>query len=126
MALPLQHKSKAPNVPPFFAVGISGFAILMKLMGRLVVQPDRYAGEIPPEKSILMLLLEQRISVHYSCRRGLCGQDLVRIVKGWEHLNAIQDHEEGTLELLQATGKSMRMACCAKVIGNGEVIIEIV
>jgi len=95
-------------------------------MGRLVIQPSIFAGEVPPTKSILMVLLEQRHRVHYSCRRGLCGQDLIRVIQGWEHLNAIQDLEDGTLELLQAKGKPMRMACCAKVIGDGEVIVEVV
>jgi ferredoxin len=95
-------------------------------MGRLVIQPGIFSGEIPPTKSILMVLLEQRYRVHYSCRRGLCGQDLIHVISGWEHLNPIQDHEDGTLELLQAKGKPMRMACCAKIVGDGEVIVEVV
>jgi ferredoxin len=95
-------------------------------MGRLLIEPNLFSGEVPSTKSILMVLLETRQRVHFSCRRGLCGQDLIRIVKGWEHLNEIQDHEDGTLELLQAKGKPMRMACCAKIIGDGEVVIEIV
>ena len=95
-------------------------------MGKLVIQPDIFSGDIPPTKSILMVLLEQRRTVHYSCRRGLCGQDLIRVVKGWEFLNEIQDPEDGTLELLRVKGQPMRMACCAKIIGEGEVIVEVV
>ncbi len=95
-------------------------------MGRLVVRPDIFAGDIPPTKSILMVLLEQRQAVHYSCRRGLCGQDLIRIVSGWEHLYPITDLEDGMLELLRAKSEPMRMACCAKVVGEGEVVVEVV
>jgi len=95
-------------------------------MGRLVVEPNLYFGEVPPDKSILLVLLEQRQLIDFSCRRGLCGQDLIRIVSGNEHLNPIEGLEEGTLELLMEKGKSMRMACCARVIGDGEVVIEIV
>jgi len=95
-------------------------------MGKLLIRPGTVARDVPPEKSILMFLLEQHARVHYSCRRGLCGQDLIRVVQGWEHLNAIQEHEEGTLELLRVKDQPMRMACCAKVIGDGEVIIELV
>ena len=95
-------------------------------MGRLVIQPGVFSGEVPATKSILLVLLEQRHAVHYSCRRGLCGQDLIRIVSGWEFLNPINDLEDGTLELLRAKDKPMRMACCAKVVGDGEVIVEVV
>jgi hypothetical protein len=56
----------------------------------------------------------------------LCGQDLIRVVKGWEFLNEIQDPEDGTLELLRVKGQPMRMACCAKIIGDGEVVVEVV
>jgi len=95
-------------------------------MGRLVIEPQVFAGEVPPGKSILLVLLEQRQTVHHSCRRGLCGQDLIRVLSGSEHLNAIGDVEDGTLELLHAKGEPFRMACCARVIGEGDVVIEIV
>jgi ferredoxin len=95
-------------------------------MARLVIQPNIFSGDVPPTKSILMVLLEQGQRVHYSCRRGLCGQDLIRVVSGWEHLSPITDLEEGTLELLRVKDKPMRMACCAKVIGDGEVVVEVV
>jgi ferredoxin len=95
-------------------------------MGRLLIRPDWYNGEIAPAKSILQVLLEQRYPIHYSCRRGLCGQDLIRVISGWEFLNPIEDHEDGTLTLLRARDQQMRMACCAKVIGDGEVVVEVV
>lgn len=94
-------------------------------MGRLLIRPALYEGEVPPTKSILQVLMEVRHPIHFSCRRGLCGQDLIRIVSGWENLNEIGDAEDGTLTLLQARDKPMRMACCAKVIGAGEVVVEI-
>jgi ferredoxin len=95
-------------------------------MGKLVIEPGIFSGDIAPTKSILMVLLEQRRHIHHSCRRGLCGQDLIRVIKGWEHLNAIEDLEDGTLELLRVKGQPMRMACCAKIIGEGEVVVEVV
>lgn len=95
-------------------------------MPRLVIQPGIFEGEIPPTKTILQVLLEQRAPMHFSCRRGLCGQDLIRILSGWEFLNPIGDLEDGTLELLRAKGKKMRMACCARIVGEGEVTVEIV
>lgn len=95
-------------------------------MGKLILQPGLFEGEIPAHKPILRVMLELHVPLNYSCRRGLCGQDLIRIVSGWEHLNPIGELEEGTLELLRARGKHMRLACCAMVFGPGPVVVELV
>jgi len=95
-------------------------------MGRLVIKPGIYDGEISASKTVLQVLLEQHVAVQYSCRRGLCGQDLIRVLEGWEQLNPISDLEDGTLDLLRAKGKQMRMACCTRVLGVGPVVVEIV
>jgi len=94
-------------------------------MGRLILEPGIFNGEIAPTKSVLLVLLEQHARVNYSCRRGLCGQDLLKVVRGWEFLNPIGDLEEGTLELLGVKGQPYRMACCARIIGDGEVVMEV-
>lgn len=95
-------------------------------MGRLVIRPHIFEGEVGPDQSVLQVLLDLHVPQHYSCRRGLCGQDLIRVLSGWEHLNPIGEAEAGTLTLLLAWGKSMRMACCTRVVGTGEVVVEIV
>ena len=95
-------------------------------MGRLTIEPQIFSGEIPPTKSILLVLLELQQRVHYSCRRGLCGQDVIRVLRGAEFLNPVTELEEGTLELLQLKSEPMRLACCTRVIGNGEVVIQVV
>ena len=95
-------------------------------MGRLVIKPGIYDGEVSPSKTVLQVLLEQHVAIHFSCRRGLCGQDLIRVLEGWECLNPISDLEDGTLDLLRAKHKHMRMACCTRVVGDGQVVVEIV
>ena len=95
-------------------------------MGRLVIEPNVFNDEVPPAKTVLRVLLDLRYPVLHSCRRGLCGQDLIRVLKGWEFLNPIEDNEDGTLTLLQARQHPMRMACCARVVGDGEVVVEVV
>ncbi|MBI3828742.1 MAG: (2Fe-2S)-binding protein [Planctomycetes bacterium] len=95
-------------------------------MGRLIIKPGVFEGEVSQAKTILQVLLELHAPMHFSCRRGLCGQDLIRVLAGWENLNPIGDLEDGTLELLRAKGKQMRMACCTRVVGAGEVIVEVV
>jgi ferredoxin len=91
-----------------------------------LIIPGVFEGDVPPTKSVLKVLLELRHPIMHSCRRGLCGQDLIRVLNGWEHLNPIEEHEDGTLTLLQARNEPMRMACCTRVIGDGVVTIEIV
>jgi ferredoxin len=95
-------------------------------VGRLTLEPNIFSGEISPTKTVLQVMLENRCAISHVCRRGLCGQDLIRVLKGWEYLNPIEDHEEGTLILMMANDEPMRMACCTRVIGEGEVVIEIV
>jgi ferredoxin len=95
-------------------------------VGRLVIRPEVFSGEVPPQRSILQVLLQLRHPILHSCRRGLCGQDLIRVISGWEHLNPIEETEDSTLQLLSAKDQPMRMACCARVVGDGEVVVEIV
>jgi len=95
-------------------------------VGRLIIEPGVYDGEVPPEKTVLRVMLELRHPIMHSCRRGLCGQDLIRIMKGWEFLNPIEDHEDGTLTLLRARTEPMRMACCTRIVGAGEVVVKVV
>ena len=95
-------------------------------MGRLVIEPGIFDGEAPAGRTVLQILMGQRAGVQYSCRRGLCGQDLIRVCSGWQHLNPISEIEEGTLSLLGGLNQSMRMACCTRVVGEGKVVVEIV
>jgi ferredoxin len=92
-------------------------------MGQLVIE-GYFSGEVPPTKSILLVLMESGVLMNYSCRRGLCGQDLIQIKSGWEFLNPIGALEEGTLEMLGVKDQPYRMACCARVVKDGTVVVE--
>ncbi len=94
-------------------------------MGRLIIEPNLFSGDVPAARTILQILLQLDIGLPYSCRRGLCGQDLIKIRSGWDQLNPVGEFEEETLELLQITEQQVRLACCCKIIGMGEVVIEI-
>jgi ferredoxin len=95
-------------------------------VGRLTIHPNVFCGEVPPQQSILLLLLQHKQAVLHSCRGGHCGQDLIRVLKGWEQLNKIEAHEAATLALLRVDNLPMRMACCARIAGGGDVVIQIV
>jgi ferredoxin len=95
-------------------------------VGHLTINPGLFDGEVPPTKSILQVLLDIGYPMHYSCRRGLCGQDMIRILKGAEFLSPIEEPEDGTLQMLRVREQPMRMACSVRVIGDGAVVVEIV
>lgn len=95
-------------------------------MGYLVVEPGLFSGEIPAHRTILQVLLSQGIMIGNQCRRGMCGQDLIRVISGWEHLNPVVEPENGMLTLLNVAGKHMRMACCTRIIGHGRVVVQCV
>jgi ferredoxin len=95
-------------------------------VGHLTIKPGLFDGEVAPNRTILQVLLDIGYPMHYSCRRGLCGQDMIRVLKGAEFLSPIEEPEGGTLEMLRVRDQPMRMACSVYVIGNGEVVVEIV
>jgi len=95
-------------------------------VGHLIIKPGLFDGDVPPTKSILQVLLDIGYPMHYSCRRGLCGQDMIRILKGAEFLSPKEEPESGTLEMLRVHDQPMRMACSVRIIGDGEVVVEIV
>ena len=72
-------------------------------MGHLTIKPGLFDGDVPPSKTILQVLLDIGYPMHYSCRRGLCGQDMIRILKG-----ALK-----FLSPKKKNPKTVRWRCCA-------------
>ncbi len=86
-------------------------------------------GEAVPttaEKTVLQLAREQSVPINYECESGRCGYDPVRIVSGQEHVNEMDEDEEGwTLqEVCKLNPGEHRLACLLKA--NGPVVVEVV
>ena len=86
-----------------------------------------FAGPLDPGKSILRTLLDANVWMEFSCTEAVCGQDLIRVKRGAELLNATTDPERFTLGLLHAAA-DCRLACQCRVrdglTEGGEVHIE--
>ena len=85
-----------------------GFTVVLARAGRSVL--------VPPGKSILDALLEQGISLAYSCREGVCGTCETSVIEG------IPDHRDLVLTRAErAAGKTM-MVCCSGCKGDTLVL----
>lgn len=88
--------------------------------GSFVVELSRSGAQylIPPDSSILDVLLEHGVDVGYSCRSGVCGACETRVVSGTPL------HRDGVLtERERASNRSM-MVCCSRAEG-GRLLLDL-
>ena len=65
------------------------------------------------------------VAMQADCHKGICGSDLMRIVSGQEHLDAMTDEERETLEDICAVDPAThRLACRARP--TGPIVVDIV
>lgn len=67
---------------------------------------------IPPDRSILDVLVENGISIESSCREGLCGACETRVLDG------IPDHKDFVLDDEQHESNKMMMICCSRALSE--------
>lgn len=83
------------------------------------------AFEASPDQTVLQIARANNIPINYECESGRCGYDPVRIVSGHEHLNEMDEDEEGwTLEeVCHLKPGEHRLACLLRTRGPVEVSI---
>lgn len=81
---------------------------------------------IGPSQTILNVAQANEIPINYECESGRCGYDPIRIISGAEHLNEMDEDEEGwTLEeVCDLDPKECRLACMTRA--TGPVKVEII
>jgi ferredoxin len=82
------------------------------------------AFPVGPSESILSVARKNKIPINYECESGRCGYDPVRIVSGQEHLNELDEDEEGwTLqEVCHLEPGPHRLACVLRT--RGPIVVE--
>ena len=82
--------------------------------------------EIGPSQTVLNVAQANEIPINYECESGRCGYDPIRILSGAEHLNEMDEDEEGwTLEeVCDLDPKECRLACMTRA--TGPVKVEII
>ncbi len=76
--------------------------------------------------TVLSAARQHNIPINYECESGRCGYDPVRIVTGAEHLNAMDEDDEGWTisEVCKLKSGEHRLACMLRV--KGPVVVQIV
>ncbi len=63
---------------------------------------------IPPEKSVLEMLLQAGVSIEYSCENGICGTCITRVVEG------TPDHRDSYLTDDERAANDQFTPCCSR------------
>jgi ferredoxin len=95
-------------------------------MGKIVkLEPLNQEVIVNTNENLLSLLLEKDLNVLQECgARGMCSTCHVYIKEGEASLTPLNKREKRTLEVITTCRTNSRLACQARVIGEG-VVIEI-
>lgn len=78
---------------------------------------------IPTNTNLLSVLLENDLEVAQECGgRGMCATCHVYITEGVDSISPMTKREQRTLEVITTCKTNSRLACQAKVIGEGVVV----
>jgi ferredoxin len=73
--------------------------------------------------NLLSVLLQKDLKVSRECGgRGMCATCHIFIKGGMEHLSPMSRREQRTLEVITTCNKNSRLACQARVVGDGVVV----
>jgi ferredoxin len=80
---------------------------------------------IQTNDNLLSALLKNELKVLKECGgRGMCSTCHVYITQGMDSLSPLNRREQRTLEVITTSGKYSRLACQARVMGQG-VVVEV-
>lgn len=93
-------------------------------MAKLVkLEPIAQETAVQTNENILSALLENELDVLQECGgRGMCATCHVYIKHGMESLSPFNRREQRTLEGITTANPNSRLACQARVIGEGVVV----
>lgn len=95
-------------------------------MGKIVkLEPLNQETVINTNENLLSVLLRNDLNVLQECgARGMCSTCHVYIKEGAESLSPLNKREKRTLEVITTCKTNSRLACQARVLGEG-VVVEI-
>ncbi|ABW30751.1 2Fe-2S iron-sulfur cluster-binding protein [Acaryochloris marina] len=90
---------------------------------QIQLEPIDHEVSVKTNENLLSMLLQQELNVNWSCGgRGRCSTCHVYIQSGTESLSPKSKRELKTLELLSNCQDNSRLACQARVLGEGVVV----
>lgn len=91
-------------------------------MPKVQITTDDKTIEVPAGYRMIDMCEDHDTSILFGCRDGACGACMIRVKKGAENLNKMEDDERDFLETMAAEDDE-RLACQCKV--KGDVVIEV-
>ena len=92
-------------------------------MKTVSLQPIGVDVDLKTESNLLQALLAERLNVLMACGgKGLCATCHVHVEAGGENLTPITKREQRTLGFVSRCDASSRLACQARVLGEGVVV----
>lgn len=92
-------------------------------MKRVTLQPIGEGVVVKTETNVLDTLLAKQCDVAMACGgQGICATCHVKVLEGHDSLSPMTKREKRTLSLMTGRDQCSRLACQAKVIGEGVVI----
>ncbi len=93
------------------------------MVKRVRLDPIAQVSEIATNSNLLSVLLKEDLNVLKECGgRGLCATCHVYIKEGMEALSPPTKREQRTLEVITSCRPNSRLACQARVLGEGVVV----
>ena len=87
------------------------------------LEPIAQESEVETNGNLLSVLLHQELSVLKECGgRGMCATCHIYVNEGMEALTPISRREQRTLAIITSCRANSRLACQARVMGNGVVV----
>ena len=71
---------------------------------------------MPADKSILDVLLDERVDVAFSCMDGVCGSCKVQVIEG------MPDHRDGVLDAEERALNRTMIVCCSRAFSERLVL----
>lgn len=89
-------------------------------MPKVTYLPDERTVEAAQGESLHDVCDREILGIPFSCKNGVCGTCIVKVVKGAEHLGERNERERNTLEMFDA-GPEHRLSCQCHVHGDVEL-----
>lgn len=93
------------------------------MVKRVKIEPLAKETEVLTNSNLLSALMEQELQVIKACGgRGLCATCHVFVRKGQDALSPASSRETRTLQVITGANEYSRLACQARVVGEGVVV----
>jgi ferredoxin len=87
------------------------------------LEPIAQETSVETNGNLLSVLLNKDLDVLKECGgRGMCATCHIYVTEGMENLTPINRREQRTLEVITSCKTNSRLACQARVMGNGVVV----